>query len=173
MGWVPLMSSQFKTLTFDVWSNRFKASCDWFRYSKVERVFETQEFEIQKLLLRGSPVGFCGIRDLPHLKLGIWGFKAKSGRDSGLKYAREVGCLKYSSGLRECTNIWVGITGLNLGIRDSRAKSSRDSGLKVCAGGRMPKITLGIRGLRIPYGDPLTLKAATGYTGSRFKSLYL
>ena len=101
------------------------------------------------------------------------GFKAKSGRDSGLKYAREVGCLKYSSGLRECTNIWVGITGLNLGIRDSRAKSSRDSGLKVCAGGRMPKITLGIRGLRIPYGDPLTLKAATGYTGSRFKSLYL
>ena len=60
MGRVPLMSSQFKALAFDVWSNRFKASCDWFRYSKVERVFETQECEIQKLLLRGSPVGFSG-----------------------------------------------------------------------------------------------------------------
>ena len=37
----------------------------------------------------------------------------------------------------------------------------------------MPKITLGIRGLKIPYGDPLTLKAAAGYTESRFKSPYL
>ena len=45
---------------------------------------------------------FFGIRDFPYLKLGIWGFKAKSGRDSGLK---------------------------------------------VCAGGRMPKIFLGITGM--------------------------
>ena len=36
---------------------------------------------------------------------------------------------------------------LKLGIRDFTAKSGRDSGLKVCAGGGMPKITLGITGL--------------------------
>ena len=36
---------------------------------------------------------------------------------------------------------------LRLGIRDFQAKSGRDSGLKVCAGGRMPKVTLGITGL--------------------------
>ena len=36
---------------------------------------------------------------------------------------------------------------LKLGIRDFKAKSGRDSGLKVCAGGGMPKITLGITGL--------------------------
>ena len=29
------------------------------------------------------------------------------------------------------------------GIRDFKAKSGRDSGLKICAGGGMPKITLG------------------------------
>ena len=86
---------------------------------------------------------------------------------------QEVGCLKYSSGLRDCTNIWVGITGLKLGIPDFRPKSGRDSELKVCAGGGMPKITLGITKLKIPYGDPLTLKAEAGYIGSRFKSPYL
>ena len=36
---------------------------------------------------------------------------------------------------------------LRLGIRDFKAKTGRDSGLKVCAGGGMPKITLGITGL--------------------------
>ena len=36
---------------------------------------------------------------------------------------------------------------LRLGIRDFQAKSGRDSGLKVCAGGGMPKVTLGITGL--------------------------
>ena len=33
-----------------------------------------------------------------------------------------------------------------LGRRDLKAKSGRDSGLKLCAGGGMPKITLGITG---------------------------
>ena len=33
-----------------------------------------------------------------------------------------------------------------LGVRDLKAKSGRDSGLKVCAGGGIPKITLGIEG---------------------------
>ena len=37
---------------------------------------------------------------------------------------------------------------LKLGIRDLKAKSGRDSALKVRAGGGMPKITLGITGLR-------------------------
>ena len=36
---------------------------------------------------------------------------------------------------------------LRLGIRDFKGKSGRDSGLKVCAGGGMPKVTLGITGL--------------------------
>ena len=36
---------------------------------------------------------------------------------------------------------------MKLGIRDFKAKSGRDSGLKVCAGGGMPKVTLGITGL--------------------------
>ena len=36
---------------------------------------------------------------------------------------------------------------LKLWIRDCEGKSGRDSGLKVCAGGGMPKITLGITGL--------------------------
>ena len=36
---------------------------------------------------------------------------------------------------------------LKLRIRDFTAKAGRDSGLKVCAGGEMPKITLGITGL--------------------------
>ena len=36
---------------------------------------------------------------------------------------------------------------LRLGIRDFKAKTGRDSRLKVCAGGGMPKITLGITGL--------------------------
>ena len=36
---------------------------------------------------------------------------------------------------------------LRLGIQDFKSKSGRDSGLKVCAGGGMPKATLGITGL--------------------------
>ena len=58
---------------------------------------------------------------------------------------------------------------LKLGIRDLKAKSERDLGLKVCAGGGMPKITLGITGLHEvlgrdygtenPIGDPLRMKA--------------
>ena len=36
---------------------------------------------------------------------------------------------------------------LRLGIRDFKGKSGRDLGLKVCAGGGMPKVTLGITGL--------------------------
>ena len=53
---------------------------------------------------------------------------------------------------------------LKLGIRDLKAKSGRDSALKVRAGGGMPKITLGVIGLRgisgwdyrieEPYWDP-------------------
>ena len=56
---------------------------------------------------------------------------------------------------------------LRLGIRDFKAKSGRDSGLKVCAGGGMPKVTLGITGLpeilgrdygiEKPYWGPLIL----------------
>ena len=33
---------------------------------------------------------------------------------------------------------------LKFGIWDCKAKSGRDSGMKVCAGGGMPKVTLGI-----------------------------
>ena len=36
---------------------------------------------------------------------------------------------------------------LRLGIRDFKVKLGRDSGLMVCAGGGMPKKTLGITGL--------------------------
>ena len=36
---------------------------------------------------------------------------------------------------------------LRLGIRDFKGKSGRDLGLKLCAGGGMPKVTLGITGL--------------------------
>jgi len=36
---------------------------------------------------------------------------------------------------------------LKLGIRDFKVKQERDSALKVCAGSKMPKITLGITGL--------------------------
>ena len=43
---------------------------------------------------------------------------------------------------------------LKLGIRDLKAKSGRDSGLKVYARGGMPKITLGITGLKNPIGEP-------------------
>ena len=43
---------------------------------------------------------------------------------------------------------------LRLAIRDFKAKSGRDSGLKVCEGGGVPKITLGITGLKNPIGDP-------------------
>ena len=42
---------------------------------------------------------------------------------------------------------------LKLGIRDFKAKSRRDSGLKVCAGGGLPKITLGITGLHEVFGQ--------------------
>ena len=39
-------------------------------------------------------IRFFGMRDFHNLKLGIWDFKVKSGRDSGLKVSREVGCPK-------------------------------------------------------------------------------
>ena len=48
---------------------------------------------------------------------------------------------------------------LKLGIRDFTARSGRDSGLKVFAEGGMPKITLGITGLKNPIGNPHKLKA--------------
>ena len=38
----------------------------------------------------GVPNTFFGIRDFPHLKLGIRYFKAKLGRHSGLKVCAEV-----------------------------------------------------------------------------------
>ena len=41
---------------------------------------------------------------------------------------------------------------LKLGTRDLKAKSGRVSGLKVCAGGRIPKIALGITGLHESLG---------------------
>ena len=44
-----------------------------------------------------------------NLNLGIWDFKAKSERNSGLKVSREVGCQKKD----------IGITGLHeIGARD-------------------------------------------------------
>ena len=52
--------------------------------------------------------------------------------------------------VRDIYDIFFGIRDfphLKLGIRDLKAKSERDLGLKVCAGGGMPKITLGITGL--------------------------
>ena len=54
---------------------------------------------------------------------------------------------------------------LRLGIRDLKAKSGRDSGLKVCAGGGMPKVTLGIaRNFGSGLRDRKTL-LGTLYTG--------
>ena len=44
------------------------------------------------------------------------------------------------------------------GIRDFKAKSGRDSGLKVCAGGEIPKIILGITGLRELLGRDFGIK---------------
>ena len=52
--------------------------------------------------------------------------------------------------VRDIYDIFFGIRDfphLKLGIRDLKAKSERDLGWKVCAGGGMPKITLGITGL--------------------------
>ena len=59
-------------------------------------------------------------------------------------------------------NIFFGIRDFphsKLGILDFKAKSERDLGLKVCAGGGMPKITLGITGAKNPIGDTLRMKA--------------
>ena len=39
-------------------------------------------------------IRFFGMRYFHNLTLGIWDFKEKSGRDSGLKVSRKVGCLK-------------------------------------------------------------------------------
>ena len=71
---------------------------------------------------------------------------------------------------------------LKLGIRDLKAKPGRDSELKVRAGGGMPKITLGITGLRVisgrdygienPIGDPPCSGPTTDSqqsTGSSFR----
>ena len=55
-------------------------------------------------------IRFFGIRDFHNLNLGIWDFKAKSGRDSGLKVSWEVGCQEKD----------IGITGLHkIGARDN------------------------------------------------------
>ena len=47
---------------------------------------------------------------------------------------------------------------LKLGIRDFKENSARDSGLKVCLGGAMPKITVGITGLREILGRDYTIE---------------
>ena len=52
----------------------------------------------------------------------------------------------YPTVLNKFFGIWE-FPYLKLGIRDFKAKSGQDSGLKVCAGGGLPKITLGITGL--------------------------
>ena len=44
---------------------------------------------------------FCGIRDFPHLKLGIRDFKAKSERDLGLKVCAGGGMRKITLGITE------------------------------------------------------------------------
>ena len=50
---------------------------------------------IRKGWSRGRVPGFFGIRDLRYLKAVIRDFKAKLGRDSGLKVtARDAGCRK-------------------------------------------------------------------------------
>ena len=45
------------------------------------------------------PNRFSGIRDFPSLKLGIRNFKAKSGRDSGLKVCAGGGMPKIALGI--------------------------------------------------------------------------
>ena len=59
------------------------------------------------------PGRFNGIRDFLYLKLVIRDFKAKSGKIRDWKYACELECPKYLSGLRDCSKLWVGITGLH------------------------------------------------------------
>ena len=59
-----------------------------------------------------APNRFLWTRDLPYLKLGIRDLKPKSGRVSGLKVCVGGGMPKITSGLRDCTEFWVGITGL-------------------------------------------------------------
>ena len=48
---------------------------------------------------RRVPNRFSGIRDFPSLKLGIRDFKAKSGRDSGLKVCAGGGMPKIALGI--------------------------------------------------------------------------
>ena len=45
------------------------------------------------------PNRFFGTWDFPYLKLGIWDFKAKSGRDSGLKLREGGGMPKMTLGI--------------------------------------------------------------------------
>ena len=59
---------------------------------------------------------------------------------------------------------------LKLGIRDITGKSGRDSGLKVCAGGGMPKITLGITGLLEILGRDYGIE--NPYWGPSYKAFY-
>ena len=62
---------------------------------------------------------------------------------------------------------------LRLGIRDFKAKSGRDSGLKACAGGGMPKVTLGITGLPEIWGrDRKTLLGTLDYEPSFDKRIF-
>ena len=58
------------------------------------------------------PSSFLGIRDFPHLKLGIRDLKAKSGRVSGFKVWLGGGMPKIPLGITRLHEIWVGITGL-------------------------------------------------------------
>ena len=62
---------------------------------------------------------FFSIRDFSYLNLGIRDFKAKSGRDLGLKVLREVGYQKRKSlGLRDCIKFGLGITAMKNPIED-------------------------------------------------------
>ena len=73
------------------------------------------------------PDRFLGIRDFPYSKLGIWGFKAKSGRNSGLKVCAGGGVQK----------ITLGITGLKIPNGDPLLRLQLgtlevDSNLHIC-----------------------------------------
>ena len=72
------------------------------------------------IALYKGPSGFFGIRDFPYLKRGIQDFKAKSGRDSGLK-------VRAGDGMPKTT---LGITGLlemlgrDYGIKEPHSEPS-------------------------------------------------
>ena len=53
------------------------------------------------------------------MRFGIWDYKAKSGRDSGLKLCAGDEIPKIPLGIMGLHEIWVGITGLKIPIGDS------------------------------------------------------